>query len=272
MTGRRATLAALLALLPLCLAAPATAGQTQTRALGPARPLQAAQKLAVNLQDGPAFVVQTSQADGEAQLAQLAASAGLEEGWAFIPAENLWIEIGGQAGKTGRRTYHLLDDTVYHLMMQYDHLVIYHIHPKNSFAGETDGPFHKLQWTVAEALPSYADMAVMIDLSGFFRQHHQAGRLQWAIVSRHGVTTYGLSQRAAENAETVRLKQFAYRPLDKDDDAEMLQKNGALLRPEEGGPAVDAIIEQCARRLCSDQVWVSFRKVGAEVISSSEEN
>lgn len=260
MTARRPRLAA--AWLPLvaalALAQPAPAAEA-TRALGPARPLQAAPRLAVNNGSGPALVVQAGQTDGEAQLAALARVSELEEGWVFAPAENIWIEVGGQAAKTGRRTYHVLDDTIYYLLQKYDRLVVYHIHTRGAFAGETDGPFQKLQWTVAEALPSYADMAVMIDLSGFFRQRHPAGVIDWRIVSRHGVTSYGLTPRAIENAETVRLKQFSYRPLDKDDDADMLENSGALLRPEDSGPAVDFVIGQCTRRLSSEQVFVQFR-------------
>lgn len=231
----------------------------ETRPINSLRPLQQANRLKVNTDNGAALVVQASQTKGEAQLRLLAEKSSLEEGWAFIPAENLWIEIASHEKVTGRKTYHVLDDTVYLLLKKYDDIVLYHIHPRSTFRSDIDGPFKQLQWTVGEALPSYSDMAVMINLSGFFRNFHPEGKIDWRIVSRHGVTRYGMTPEAIAAKGTIILKQFSYRTLDKDDDAEWLEETGAIYKPKGSGEAVWAIINVCAERLGSSQVWVQFR-------------
>ena len=251
-------LALCLVMLALSLGGWSLLAAEQTRPIRPLRPLERADRLQVNTAGGPALVVQAAQDEGEAQLRQLAETSDLEEGWAFIPAENLWIEIASGEKLTGRKTYHVLDDTVYLLLKKYDDIVLYHIHPRSTFRSDIDGPFKQLQWTVGEALPSYSDMAVMINLSGFFRSFHPNGQIDWRIVSRHGVTRYGLTPEAVAAKGTIALKKFSYRPLDQDDDAAWLEETGAIYEPMGSGKAMREVISQCARRLSGTQVWVAF--------------
>ena len=171
-------LALCLVMLALSLGGWSLLAAEQTRPIRPLRPPGAGRPPAGKPPpaDRP-LVVQAAQDEGEAQLRQLAETSDLEEGWAFIPAENLWIEIASGEKLTGRKTYHVLDDTVYLLLKKYDDIVLYHIHPRSTFRSDIDGPFKQLQWTVGEALPSYSDMAVMINLSGFFRNFHPNGQI-----------------------------------------------------------------------------------------------
>ncbi len=254
----RLGLALYLLMLAASLAVPALLAAEQTRPIQPLRPLQQADRLQVNTGGGPALVVQATQDEGEAQLRQLAETSGLEEGWAYIPSETLWIEIASGEKVNGRKTYHVLDDTVYLLLKKYDDIVLYHIHPRSTFRSDIDGPFKQLQWTVGEALPSYSDMAVMINLSGFFHNFHPDGKIDWRIVSRHGVTRYGMTPEAIAAKDTIELKKFSYRPLDQDDDAEWLQQTGAIYDPMGSGKAVQKVISKCANRLSGPQVWVAF--------------
>lgn len=247
-----------LAALTLAAAACFGAAAQETRPLNPLRALQKADHLQVNAKGGPALVVQAGQTEGEAQLRRLAETSDLEEGWAYIPAEEIWIEIASGEKVTGRKTYHVLDDTVYLLLKKYDDIVLYHIHPRSTFRSDIDGPFQQLQWTVGEALPSYSDMAVMINLSGFWRDFHPTGNIDWRIVSRHGVTRYGMTPQAIAAKGTISLKQFSYRPLDRDDDAAWLEDSGALLGPKDAGRVTDRVIAECAGRLGSSQVWVEY--------------
>ncbi|WP_338604155.1 hypothetical protein [Desulfoferula mesophila] len=232
-----------------CLLAPAGAW-----ADGEPRPLREEPKLTVNRSPAYRAVVQADQTRGEAQMRALCAAPDFEEIWAYLPAKKLWIELGCCERATKDGNYIGIEVYVYRLLEQYDDLAIYHIHPKTAFIRENYHDDKRLIKTVEEALPSAEDINAAELISRRFWAAHPEGRIVWRIVSRHGVTTYGLTKQGRA-AKEVSAQAFLFDPLE----AEELAESPALANPTATGPAVNRLIAQAAQRLNSDEVFVRFR-------------
>lgn len=232
-------------------------------ATGPAaadgpRPWRAAPVLAVNLSHDHRLVSELSREKGEAQLGALCATAAYEEMWAFAPGQNLWIEVGCCERATAGGTYVSLEQYVDVLVARFDRLDLYHIHPRSRFKAETFDDRRRLIETVAEALPSAADMRVMVMVSREFRAAHPQGEMNWYIRSRHGVTTYGLTPAGWAMQGKPEVSRFNFDPLDPDED---LADHPALAEADTGGPATNKLIAQACRRLSGGPFIVRFRPV-----------
>ena len=234
----------------LVLAAAAPSG-----ADGP-RPWKASPALAVNLSHDHRLVSELTRDQGEAQLGALCATADYEEMWVFAPADNLWIEIGCCERATAGGTYVSLEQYVDTLVARFDRLALYHIHPRSRFKADTFDDRRRLIETVAEALPSAADMRVMVMVSREFRAAHPSGEIAWRIRSRHGVTTYGLSPAGWEAGGKLDVRRFNFDPLDPDED---LSDHPALSEADSGGPGTDKLIALACRRLSGGPFLVRFR-------------
>ncbi|MCF8096899.1 MAG: hypothetical protein K9K65_03575 [Desulfarculaceae bacterium] len=232
-----------------CLLAPVMA-----HAEAEPRPWRDEPSLRVNRSPAYRAVVRAYMARGEAQMRALCAKPDFEEIWAYLPGQKLWVELGCCERTTRDGNYIGIEVYVYGLLKKYDDLAIYHIHPKTAFIRDTYHADKRLIKTVEEALPSAQDINAAELLSRRFWAEHPSGRIVWRIVSRHGVTTYGLTP-AGRAVKEVSAQAFLFDPLD----AEELAESPALAQPTTPGPEVNRLIAQAVKRLNSDQVFVRFR-------------
>lgn len=241
----------LLAWLPCLLAAALATG-----AAGAAepRPWRLEPRLAVNRSMAFRAVVKADQAAGEAQLRALCARPDFEEIWAFLPGQGLWIELGCCERTTAQGNYIGIEVYVYGLLKKYSDLAIYHIHPQSGFVRANYHADRRLIKTIEEALPSVADINAAELLSRRFWRSHPQGRIAWRIVSRHGVTEYGLTP-TGRAVQEVSAQAFLFDPLEAGD----LEGSPALARPTEPGPEVNRLIAAAVRRLNGKEVFVRFR-------------
>lgn len=218
------------------------------------RPWRDEPALAVNRSPAYRAVVRASLAAGEAQMRALCAKPDFEEIWAYVPGEKLWIELGCCERATKDGNYIGIEVYVYRLLTKHDDLAIYHIHPKTAFIRDTYHADKRLIKTVEEALPSAQDINAAELLSRRFWAEHPDGRIVWRIVSRHGVTDYGLTPAGRAVAE-VSAQAFLFDPLEPED----LAASPALARPTTPGPQVNHLIARAVQRLNSGEVFVRFR-------------
>jgi len=218
------------------------------------RPWRDEPVLAVNRSPAYRAVVRADLAAGEAQMRALCAQPDFEEIWAYVPGEKLWIELGCCERTTKDGNYIGIEVYVYRLLTKYDDLAIYHIHPKTAFIRETYHADKRLIKTVEEALPSAQDINAAELLSRRFWAEHPQGRITWRIVSRHGVTTYGLTPAGRAVAE-VSAQAFLFDSLGPED----LAESPALADPTAPGPEVNRLIARAVKRLNSGEVFVRFR-------------
>ncbi len=232
-----------------CCPAPAMAAPQ-----GEPRPWREEPTLRVNRSPAYRAVVRADQAAGEAQMRALCRKPDFEEIWAYVPGEKLWIELGCCERATKDGNYIGIEVYVYGLLTKYDELAIYHIHPRTAFIRETYHADKRLIKTVEEALPSAQDINAAELISRRFWASHPQGRITWRIVSRHGVTTYGLTPAGRAVAE-VSAQAFLFDPLE----AEDLAASPALASPTTPGPEVSRLIAEAVRRLDGKEVFVRFR-------------
>lgn len=182
-------------------------------AAGPAasqRPIREEPRLAVNTAMTHRQLVRAGQAEGEAQLAGLAAVAEFEELWAFLPQKGQWVEVGCCERRTPMGNYIGVEAYLLELMRENPELAVYHIHHHTRFQKENYSAAKQRQKVLEEALPSPDDMEAMLKLTPHFRAAQPDGGLAWRIVSRHGVTEYGLLDPAAPPPQEPDLKPFAF--------------------------------------------------------------
>lgn len=212
------------------------------------RPERQVPRLSVNSSMAFRQSVAQSEAQGIAQMRAMLPQADYEEIWAFLPAEQRWLELGCCERQTRRGNYVGLDGEVLRLMAAHDRLAIYHIHTPSHFIRENYNQGKRLLKTVEEALPSAMDMATMIKLSRQHRRLHPRGQMIWRIVSRHGVTTYGLTARALDGQDELGLKPFYFSPLEEEE----LTEPGSSLVP---------LIELALRRLAQEPFVLGFERL-----------
>lgn len=237
----------LLAALLLCsLAAPA--GEPEPR------PWKLEPRLRVNPSPALRAVVRAGRAQGEAQLRELCAAPSYEEIWAYVPDEKLWIELGCCERATRNGNYVGIEVYVYRLLKKHSRIAIYHIHPKTAFIRENYHADKRLMKTVEEALPSLEDINAAELLSRRFWIEHPQGEIAWFVVSRHGVTQYGLTP-AGRAAEEVDGQAFLFDPLDPDELGEV----DTLPDPTAPSPTVNRLAARAVARLGGPEVFVRFR-------------
>lgn len=242
---RRAWLFAGLALLALGLA---LAAPRVSPAKGP-RPIRDEPRLALNQSMDHRQRVTIDQAQGEAQIRELAESASFEELWAFLPVEGQWLELGCCERLTETGSYVGVEAFVLGLMARHPEMAIYHVHPHTRFQKENYTAAKRRQKVLEEALPSQPDMEAMLTLAKAFRRLQPQGRLSWRIVSRHGVTEYGLTGHDTPLPEDPDLRPFAFSRLSPDE----------MENAPEGSQADRALIAQACADLSRAPYKVTFR-------------
>ncbi len=230
-----------LVLLTLPLAAPGLAGTP--------RPIRDEPRLAPNQTMAYRQRVSADQAQGEAQIRDLAASATFEELWAFLPARGQWLEIGCCERLTEHGNYVGVEAYVLDLMAQNPEMAVYHVHPHTRFQKENYTAAKRRQKVLEEALPSQPDLEAVLSLTPAFRRLQSRGKLAWRIVSRHGVTEYGLQPGDTPLPEDPDLRPFAFSRLSPEE----------LENASEGPEADRALIAQACADLSRPPFRVTFR-------------
>ncbi len=210
------------------------------------RPEKEVPRLAINSSPEFRTFARLSEAEGVAQLRALIPGADYEEIWAFLPGEQRWIELGCCERQTQRGNYVGLEGHVLKLMAARPNLTIYHIHTPTHFIRENYHQNRRLLKEVEEAVPSATDMATMIKLSRQHHAMHPQGRMTWRIVSRHGVTTYGLTPEALAGGEELNIRPFMFSVFD---DAE-------LTDPEE---SLQELVQLALKRLSKAPFVLKFK-------------
>ncbi|MCA1905681.1 MAG: hypothetical protein LDL11_03705 [Desulfarculus sp.] len=199
---------------------------------GPGRPIRDEPRLSLNQTMDYRQRVSADQAQGEAQIRELVATAAFEELWAFLPAQDQWLEIGCCERLTAAGSYVGVEAYVLDLMARHAEMAIYHVHPHTRFQKENYTAAKRRQKVLEEALPSLPDMEAMLSLTQAQRRLRPDGRLAWRIVSRHGVTEYGLARPDDPLPEDPDLRPFAFSRLgleELEDAPEDLEANRALI-------------------------------------------
>ncbi|MFH1059397.1 MAG: hypothetical protein V1797_12070 [Pseudomonadota bacterium] len=222
-------------------------------ALGPApaaaaRPIRQEPHLSVNTSMDHRQMVRAPLAQGEAQMAALLDAAEFEELWAFLPDEGQWVEVGCCERRTPMGNYIGVEAYLLDLMRGHAELAVYHIHYHTRFQKQNYNAAKQRQKVLEEALPSPEDMEAMLTLTRRFRALQPAGRVTWRIVSRHGVTTYGLADPAGSIPEDPDLKPFAFSRIAAED----------LAESPEGQASDRALIAQACAELSRPPFAVSF--------------
>lgn len=210
------------------------------------RPEKEMTRLVINFSPDVRTSARLSEGQGIAQLRALIPGADYEEIWAFLPAEQKWVELGCCERQTQRGNYVGMDGQVLRLMAAYPRLVIYHIHTPTHFIKENYHQNRRLLKEVEEALPSATDMATMIKLGREHHKLHPQGQMIWRIVSRRGVTTYGLTPQALAGNEDLDLKPFMFSVFDDEE----------LTDPEE---STRELVEIAVKRLSRAPFVIEFR-------------
>lgn len=149
-------------------------------------------------------VVQADHSTGLIQIDALLGQTNYEEQWAFVPAANLWIEIGRNEVATGSDSSVELDfDFLTSIAGVYDEIHILHFHPA-SYSNQgrwanayfnVNYPANQLQGAevipIGLALPSAADVASSVQLVELLSETHPETKLQFTVVSSHGQVNYG---------------------------------------------------------------------------------
>lgn len=234
-----AALTAAVVLVLLLAAGPAMAG---------GRPERLVERLRVNTSQDYRQVAIKDEAAGVADLRAATAGEPFEEFWAFIPKTRRWVELGCCERRTAQGNYVGIEYLLVDIMAANRRLVLYHTHPRTSFIRENYHPDRAAIKIMEEALPSPQDMETMVGLARRFRALQPGGDLSWRIVSRHGVTTYGLAAPGAEPSESD-YRLFAFSPWDEDQFQE---------QPPEPGPQMDRYIAEAVRGLSRGPFVVSF--------------
>lgn len=212
------------------------------------RPIREEPRLAVNTAMTHRQLVPADQVQGEAQLALLVAEAEFEEVWAFLPEKGEWVEVGCCERRTPMGNYVGVEAYVLEIMKQNRALAVYHIHHHTRFQKDNFNAEKRRQKVLEEALPSPDDMEAMLKLTRFFRTAQPEGSLAWRIVSRHGVTEYGLTGPAAPLPEEPDLKPFAFSRISHEE----------LAETPEGREADRALIARACNELSRPPFRVAF--------------
>lgn len=216
---------------------------------GPAlaqRPEKGVLRLLINPSPDFRTTTRMSEAKGVANLRALIPGSDYEEIWAFLPDEKKWVELGCCERQTKRGNYVGLDGHVLRLMAVHANLSIYHIHTPTHFIKDNYHQNRRLLKEVEEAVPSATDMATMIKLSREHHAMHPKGGMIWRIVSRQGVTTYGLTSQALASAEELDIKPFMFSVFDDEE----------LTNPEE---SIRDLVRLALKRLAKGPFVLKFQ-------------
>lgn len=159
--------------------------------------------LDANTQNAFRVLVPADKMSGVAQIQALVGHTNFEEQWVFVPAIDLWIEIGTNESASELDSQVEVDVEYLKEIVGLYHVVqIFHFHPADFYTRSwrhepfpIDFPANAIRSSdvqpVGFALPSPTDVVSSIELSRLLFAQDPQSRLVYSVVSPHGVVTYG---------------------------------------------------------------------------------
>lgn len=159
--------------------------------------------LVANVENAVRTLVPADKTSGVSQILSLVGHTNFEEQWAFVPAINLWIEIGKNESVSELDSEVEVDTGfLSEIVALYHSVEIYHFHPAGFYRRIWQGAAYPVDAAVAAidpsqlqpvgfALPSPNDVVSSIDLAKMLSDIDPSASITYAVVSPHGVVTYG---------------------------------------------------------------------------------
>jgi hypothetical protein len=168
-----------------------------------ARPYLEQAALVANAENSVRTLVPADEVSGISQIMTLLGHTNFEEQWVFVPAIDLWIEIGTNESVSELDSQVEIDtDYLGQIVSLYHEVQIFHFHPAGFYERVWQHEPHPVGFSadalesgdmqpVGFALPSPNDVVASIELSKMLLAKDPLARITYAVVSPHGVVTYG---------------------------------------------------------------------------------
>ncbi len=169
------------------------------------RPLIVDRTLATNDQNAARHITLAGEDEGIAHIRRLLGTSTVEEQWAFLPDQRMWIEIGVGEDKAQVET-----DVEYLKLILFGapRVHLYHFHPARYFEPGVNA-------SLALALPSPADVESSVKIAMLMEEANLATDVRNYVVSPHGVVEYEPTSigSARMHAEATHPRAFVARDL-----------------------------------------------------------
>jgi hypothetical protein len=171
------------------------------------RPYLELAALDANAENSVRMLVPADEASGVAQIEALVGRSSFEEQWAFVPAIDLWIEIGINESASELDSQVEVDiDYLKEIVGLYRDVRIVHFHPASFYAQVWQREPYRVEFPadavgngsvqpIGFALPSPTDVVSSIELSNMLFAEDPQNSISYSVVSPHGLVTYGLTTR-----------------------------------------------------------------------------
>lgn len=159
--------------------------------------------LDANVMNAFRVLVPADETSGVAQIQALAGHTNFEEQWAFVPAINLWIEIGINESASELDSQVEIDiDYLKQIVGLYHAVQIFHFHPASFYRRAWQHEPYPIEFPagaidvgnmqpVGYALPSPTDVVSSIELSEMLFAEDPRASISYSVVSPHGLVSYG---------------------------------------------------------------------------------
>ena len=167
--------------------------------------------LSVNTIDGVRKVIPQSEKEGIEEMRGLVSSSELEEAWAYIPKHELWVEVGmnerlidsdikSDDGNGFMQVAAIDIDKAYVEKIAKDHgpITLYHFHPEDEHGLDESG-YINIQYYY-NGLASSNDVAAMMKHYYEIELQHEGVKIDHAVVSQFGVTTFKPNRETAQHS------------------------------------------------------------------------
>lgn len=137
---------------------------------------------------------------GMAQIWALVERSDLEEQWAYVPARNLWIEIGRNESATALDSEVETDvEFLTSIVRRYHEVRIFHFHPASYYGRvlpvgtpAARAAADEIE-SIGYALPSPTDVISSLKLTEILHDADPLASIGYAVISPHGVVSYGMT-------------------------------------------------------------------------------
>jgi hypothetical protein len=181
--------------------------------------------LQINCDNTFRYVVHCSEKDGQKELVSLAQDADREEGWIFLPKEELWIEVGmcqsDMSVFFNPTIVNMICTSTYPVKHDFSELHFYHLHPRDDLSPLRKDSYERFySWTdrwkelhdkkpdsimalfnkwvrVKNVMPSGGDISSML-YEDLRTSMTRTAPLKSYIASSEGITEYTMTDAAIE--------------------------------------------------------------------------
>lgn len=144
------------------------------------RPLVAQRDLSTNDRNATRLFAMLAEEEGTGHIQRLLSASVVEEQWAYLPDQHVWIEIGvEEAGPQVETDVEYLKQ----ILASFDRVHLYHFHPAGHFEPG-------LNATIGLALPSPADVESSVKIAKIQQTLNPESEVRNYVVSPYGVVEY----------------------------------------------------------------------------------